>query len=251
MLKFLSYSLPHLPHTISGTGVADGTIVEACSGTALTLSKPATAAMSSATLTFQAFSHTASASSGSTTVTLASSSLYAAIGQVVTGTGIATGTVVSITAVAGATLTISAATTATISSGTLTFTTGGTLTFSGTTLSLSKPLTATVSSGTLTFQANDGVLTFLPFTQTGSAAPGSTAVTLGSGTSVAVGMHVSGSGVASGTTVNAISGTALTLSTATVGTLFDVPLQFSATTKSLVCTKAKAGYYSDGNMQVG
>lgn len=70
---------------VSGTGVADGTAVESCTGTTLTLSKPATSAMTSATLTFQRYTLTASASSGSTTVTLASSSLYSATGQVVTG----------------------------------------------------------------------------------------------------------------------------------------------------------------------
>ena len=158
-----------------------------------------------------------------------------------TGTGIATGQVVTVTKVAGTTLTLSAATTASITSGSLTFTTGGTLTFSGTTLALSKPLTATISGGTVTFQANDGTLTFLPFTHSGTAPSGSTVVSLTAGTNVAVGMRVSGSGLAKGTTVSAISGTTLTLSTPTVGVLADVPLEFSATTQSLECVLASPG----------
>ena len=57
------------------------------------------------------------------------------------------------------------------------------------------------------------------YEQTGSAAKGTTTVTLADATEVAVGQSVAGVGVASGTKVGAISGTSLTLTTATTGVL--------------------------------
>lgn len=57
------------------------------------------------------------------------------------------------------------------------------------------------------------------YEQTGSAARGATVVTLADATGVAVGQSVAGVGVASGTKVGAISGTALTLTAATTDVL--------------------------------
>ena len=63
-------------------------------------------------------------------------------------------------------------------------------------------------------------------TTTGTATAGSTAVTLASGTSVAVGQVVVGAGIAPGTFVLVISGTALTLSQPTTAALSTTALNF-------------------------
>ena len=102
----------------------------------------------------------------------------------------------------------------------------GAVTIKDTTIALSKPTFAAVSSATLTFTASTGVLTFLPFVRKGIASQGSTTVTLDAGTDVAVGQAVTGTGVAVGTTVSAITGTALTLSAQTTAAIANGFLTF-------------------------
>ena len=63
---------------------------------------------------------------------------------------------------------------------------------------------------------------------TGTAIAGSTAVTLSSGTSVVAGQAVVGTGIAEGTFVQAINGTALTLSQPTTAVLAGGTLSFVA-----------------------
>lgn len=63
---------------------------------------------------------------------------------------------------------------------------------------------------------------------TGNTTNGSTAVTVSSGTGIATGQLVFGSGVPSGTTVSAVSGTSVTLSAAATATASGVQLYFVA-----------------------
>ena len=106
---------------VTGTGVISGTHVQAISGTTLVLSKPTSKTIRGATLTFTS----GPASQYPTALTLASAT-DVALGQIVTGTGIATtGGPTTIVAIAGTTISLSRATAATVSSGTLTFVSSG------------------------------------------------------------------------------------------------------------------------------
>jgi hypothetical protein len=112
-------------------------------------------------------------------------------------------------------------------------------------------LTLTATSSTVTLSANatasgtptlTAVVTGSDLTFTGTTASGSTSVTgLSSTQGLYLGQYVFGAGIASGTTITAISGTTLTLSTAATAsgtpTLFasfnnTAPLSFSGTTTS-------------------
>ena len=114
----------------------------------------------------------------SASVTLDAANSLVSAGQYVTGTGIATGTTV--------------------------------FTISGTSLTLSQPATADGTAITLSFAES--------FAVAGTGSSGSTAVTLGaSNAAIVAGMAVSGTGIVAGTKVSGISGTTLTLSTASSG----------------------------------
>lgn len=63
-------------------------------------------------------------------------------------------------------------------------------------------------------------------TTTGTAISGSTALTVASGTGIAVGQPVLGTNIAAGTVVSAVSGTAVTLSIATTGALTATTVNF-------------------------
>jgi uncharacterized protein YybS (DUF2232 family) len=78
-------------------------------------------------------------------------------------------------------------------------------------------------------------------TTTGTASAGSLAVTLASGTSVVVGQAVVGTGIAQGTFVSAISGTALTLSQVTTAALVGGTLNFVAPVAPATGTAVQAG----------
>lgn len=117
----------------------------------------------------------ANASSGSTQIVLASAAGFS-VGQYLGGAGIATGT--QITKVSGSTLTVSKATAAAINGGTV----------------YSLPVAAST-------------------TTTGIAAKGSSSLLLTSASQFYVGQIVTGTGIASGTTVQSVSGNTVVLST--------------------------------------
>jgi hypothetical protein len=62
---------------------------------------------------------------------------------------------------------------------------------------------------------------------TGTASSGSTSLTVASGTGIVEGQNVAGAGIAPGTTVQAISGTTVTLSQNTTAALSGTPVTFS------------------------
>jgi hypothetical protein len=161
---------------ISGNGIPlGGTTVASATGTTMTLSANSAINLSG-TYTIGVTSSLA-ASSGNTvgtTLTLAAANTTIINGMIVSGTGIPTGT--TVTGVSGADITLSASSTLAMT-GTYTFTTPG------------------ASSA-------------------GSGTTASTALTLSGSTTgtIVAGMSVSGTGIASGTTVQSISGTAVVLS---------------------------------------
>lgn len=71
---------------------------------------------------------------------------------------------------------------------------------------------------------------------TGSASSGSTALTVASATNLFVGQSVAGTGIAAGTTVAAISGTAVTLSLVTTGVLSGGAVTFSTSNNTVNTT---------------
>jgi hypothetical protein len=177
--------------TVSGTGIAAGTTVTAITGTAVTLSANSTAAMTG-TYTFGNPTFTATDAFnglGSTKVKLTAALPLLVAGVVVTGPGIPTGTTLA--------------------------------SISGTTLTLSAAATAPVTAVTFAQQyPNPGTTAFFPISgakSAGSGLTGSTALNLSGstfGTAIVAGMPVSGTGIAPGTTVQSITGTAVTLSQA-------------------------------------
>ncbi|MEI8116958.1 MAG: hypothetical protein WCH03_05420 [Flavobacteriia bacterium] len=252
---------------VSGTGITAGTTVSSYNSSTfeVTLSAPSTSAMANTyTFTLPTFTGTGSCSTGVTAVTLGASNSSILVGMTVSGTGIASGTVVS--AISGVTLTLSAATTAALSTTTLTFgypsftaddavnglgatkikltaasqTIAPGLTVSGTnipngatvtgvtvssgtvqTFTISAPLNGT--AGTVTFGGtypSAGSTSYFPIigtTSTASATSGNTSgqstLTLAAANSAIVaGMYVSGVGVTPGTTVSTVSTTSITLS---------------------------------------
>lgn len=85
---------------------------------------------------------------------------------------------------------------------------------------------------------------------TGTASSGSTALTVASGTGIAVGQLVTGAGIAPGTYVSAVSGTSVTLSAATTAALSTTAVKFSNCV-AVNCMKFKTGVLgSDGTAQV-
>jgi len=85
---------------------------------------------------------------------------------------------------------------------------------------------------------------------TGTASSGSTALTVASGTGIAVGQLVTGAGIAAGTYVAAVSGTSVTLSANTTAALSSTAVTF-ANTVVVNCMKFKTGVLgSDGTAQV-
>jgi len=161
---------------ISGTGIAlGGTTVASAATSTITLSANSTANLSG-TYTI-GVTQSAAATSGNTigsTLTLAAANTQIAIGMIVTGTGIPTNTTVN--SISGADITLSSPSTLAMT-GTYTFTTPG------------------ASSA-------------------GSGSTASTALTLSGSTTgtIVSGMSVSGTGIAAGTTVVSITGTAVVLS---------------------------------------
>ena len=101
---------------LGGTGITSGTQITAISGTTLTLSKATTGAISGSTvyvLPLAASTTTAvTAAKGATTLALQSASQFY-VGQIITGTGIASGTTVK--SISGNTVTLSTATTGAVS----------------------------------------------------------------------------------------------------------------------------------------
>ena len=183
------------------------------------------------------FEKVASASSGATTLTLTDFG-DVSVGQPLTGAGVASGTTVaSFTSFAQEGHGAQGSTSITLddsgSPGTCTscanVAVGQAVTGEGiepgTTVAAIAGTALTLSKPTLDFISGFGygdVTGVGPFTQDGAAASSSTAVTLDSGgnlAKVAVGMEVTGSGIAAGTSVAAISTTALTLSLPTTATL--------------------------------
>jgi len=88
---------------------------------------------------------------------------------------------------------------------------------------------------------------------TGTASSGSTALTVASGTGIAVGQEVSASGITAGTTVSAISGTSVTLSAVTTAALSSTAVAFltlDGNTSTATFNGDAAGSYRafNGNM---
>jgi hypothetical protein len=208
---------------VSGTGIATGTTVTGVSSTNITLSAASTAAMSG-TYTFSSTFTGADVlnTTGTTKIKLTAPSFTIAPGLTVSGTGIANGTtVVAVTVSSGTvqSLTLSTATTAT----------PGTLTFGG-----------TYPSG--------GTNAYFPICAVSASATGSNASTTltlsASNSAISAGMAVSGTGIASGTTISSISGTTITLSAASTAAMSGT-YTFSSTNAS-----APAGLAANGTTYV-
>jgi hypothetical protein len=85
-----------------------------------------------------------------------------------------------------------------------------------------------------------------PVATTGTAAINSTALTVASGTGIAIGQGVSGVGIAAGSTVTAVAGTAVTLSLPTTAALSATAVSFSNTIP-LTNFKWKTGFIEVDN----
>jgi hypothetical protein len=186
-------------------------------------------------------SFTGTATSASTTLTLNAATGIVA-GVYVTGNGIASGTTVA--SISGTVVTLSTATTAAITSSTgmITFNAAAawTVSFTGTAstftayghqvvgqyptlagTALTAPTTSSVVTTTPGFKAGMYLaITPAAVFTTGNCAT-STTLNVVSATGIVAGMFVSGPGIAVGATVSSVAGTAVTLSTACLATIFE------------------------------
>ena len=187
--------------TVSGTGIPTNTKVLAVSGTTVTLSAFITAAVTNATFT-TSNSYTGTTTINAGTVVLGSASAIPAQSPIV---------------INGATLDIGPFST-TSSNAPVTLNDGGSII--GTT-SISGIGTLNMGSNTLFVTGGTAIVVngsaTAPAVRAGTATSGSTTYTLTTAGGVVVGQTVSGQGVASGSTVIAVSGTTVTLSSATTG----------------------------------
>lgn len=180
---------------VSGGGIPTGTTILTMGNGTLTLSQKATATNATATLAVsQVINLTGSLLLNSGTVSNPSTVAGLAVGQSITGTGIAAGT--TITGFSGSTLTLSKTALTTPSGASNLFVTER------------KPVTGITG----TFNANSAAVTL-----NGTAAPAG----------LYVGASIAGPGIPGGTTVKTINGTALTLSQNTTAAGAASPLYFS------------------------
>jgi hypothetical protein len=248
---------------VVGAGIPKNTYVTATNGsTTVTLSQNTTAALSNTSVTFGDNSR---ATGNGTSLTIEAANAHILVGAVVSGTGIASGSVV--TAVSGTTVTLSIATSAALSNGSVSFT-KNTVTLSNAltadlanssvtfekTVKLSKATTAALTSasalvltspsydpvlaraldytysGSLTYQGGPlfGTATQAARATTATATSGGTTLTLptGIGARVAVGETVVGTNIAPSTTVSSISGDVVTISNATTAALSSTAVTF-------------------------
>ncbi len=233
---------------VSGTGIPAGTRVVAISGTTVTLSQAATVTSSAAVSFTQNMAFTnlnavtplsTVGTAGASAVTVGSTE-YLETGWLLSGTGIAPGTVITGIDRATNTVTLSQPLTGTVSGGTTNFTKGrqqllfSTLERPGTGVMNFQPsVSAGVSYGNnaairIANQANGFIgayayfggnqFAFYDTARAGTAASGSTTVTGLSTLGLSVGQGVSGAGIPVGTVISSIdSAGTLTLSQPTTG----------------------------------
>jgi len=265
---------------VVGAGIPKNTYVTATNGSStITLSNATTAALANTAVTL-ADNSRGVASSASTALTIDNANAHILVGAVVSGTGIASGTVV--TAINGTSVTLSTNTTAavTLTSGVISFTrntvtldtaldsaiSNGTVVFENT-LKLSKATTAGLTSSTsltMSSPSYDPVLArALDFNYSGSltyqggalfgiksssvattAAAQSTAsdqLVVASVTGVFVGQTVTGSGVADNTIVKSIDSVNKTVTLSSAATVANAAvITFASVARSAVSTTATA-----------
>ena len=218
---------------VSGTNIIPGTYVAAISGGTLSLSQlPSALIPSGTTLTF-GWSFTQSVSSGSSTVTQTFTSVAGIqVGQVLSGTNIATNAGIYVTAISGNTVTLSAVPSGT-TSGAYTFyspsicgtfnnaaSNPNVVTFAGANINIaSNQLVGGTSVGAGSKVLGTPVIAApTTITTNGSTASGASSINVNSVTGLAPGMVLLGNAnITSGTFITAVSATAITISQATTG----------------------------------
>jgi spore germination protein YaaH len=206
---------------VAGTGVAAGSVVVSVAGNLVTLSKPLTAAPSG-TLTFV-----------TTTTTPATTVSSSAVGSNSLEVGSSAGVLVGATVsgqpgIPGGT-TVQSSTTDTSSPPV-------------TTVTLDKALTAPIVSGAAVSFASTSTTTA---TAVGGVA-GSPTVTVDSTSGLTLGAAVSGTGVAKGATLTAVSGHVLTLSAPNSASVTGA-LTVSPPAVATSCTVTRTGWYDDAS----
>ena len=276
---------------VVGAGIPKNTYVTATNGSStITLSNATTAALVNTGVTL-ADNSRGVATNGTNSLTIDATNAHILVGAVVSGTGIASGTVV--TAISGTTVTLSANVTAavTLTSGVISFTkntvtldtpltadlANGTVTLENT-LKLSKATVAALTSssnlvmsspsydpilaraldfnysGSLTYQGGAlfGITASSVATTASAASTASDQLVVASVTGVFVGQTVTGTGVAANTIVTAINTGTKTVTLSIAATVANsAAITFASVARSAVSTTAAALSTASTTLQLG
>jgi hypothetical protein len=203
-------SLIHPGMTVFGIGIAPGAKVSSTTSTQVTLSSASQAAVTGNIIFAGSSTARATGSNGTASITVPAGSNFS-IGQVVFGSGIGLGSLV--TGVSGTTVNLSIPNTAAVN-GNVTTSPPRTLIKSWTLSNTGCAQDPVACAAMKDIGSDFGDSNSLNLVRTASGTSGSTTVTVSDTTGIQVGMAVRGSGISATANVASISGTTITLSAA-------------------------------------